>query len=109
MLEMLAQCCWVVSIVGICAVGQKTYVNILPGTALHTGQFLHGHDFAGCDYTSISIIASDTAWSISILTVSSMNLGIDLNASILRDHLIWNRHAFVNRDTLAHDGVVLHI
>lgn len=42
-------------------------------------------------------------------TVSSMNLRIDLNPTILGDHLIRDGNALKNRDALVDDRIVLHV
>jgi hypothetical protein len=42
------------------------------------------------------------------LTVTSLDLGVDLDTAVLRYHVFGNRHTLVDRDTLLDDGVVLH-
>ena len=42
------------------------------------------------------------------LTITSLDLRVDLNTAIFRYHLFGNRDAFVDRNTLIDNGVVLH-
>lgn len=37
-----------------------------------------------------------------------MDLGVDFNSAVLRDHVVWDRNAFVDRDALLDYGVVFH-
>lgn len=37
-----------------------------------------------------------------------MDLGVDFNPAVLRDHVVWDRDAFVDRDALLDYGVVFH-
>jgi hypothetical protein len=45
---------------------------------------------------------------IMLLTVSRLDLSIDLNAAVSRNHIIGNRDALVDGNSLLDDGVVLH-
>jgi hypothetical protein len=43
-----------------------------------------------------------------LLTVSRLDLSIDLNTAVSRNHVIGNRDALVDGNSLLNDGVVLH-
>jgi hypothetical protein len=43
-----------------------------------------------------------------LLTVSRLDLSIDLNTAVSRNHVIGNRDALVDGNSLLDDGVVLH-
>jgi len=41
-------------------------------------------------------------------TVTRVDLGVDLDPTVLRDHIFGDRHAFVDGDALLDDSVVFH-
>jgi hypothetical protein len=66
-----------------------TYVNVFPTTTLNICQFLHGHNSTSGE-------------------VSSLDLGIDLDAAIGWYHIIRDGDTLMDRNSLIDDGVVLH-
>jgi len=51
------------------------------------------------------------AWSDAeeALTVTGLDLGINLDTAIRRNHVVGNRHPLVNGDTLVNNSIVLHV
>jgi hypothetical protein len=54
------------------------------------------------------VTQKDERWRDLPLTVSRLDLSIDLDAAVSRNHVIGNWDTLVDRDSLVNNGVVLH-
>ena len=70
------------------------YINIVPTTALDSIQF------GGPSTGNLPRLTSK---------ISRMNFSLNLNLSILRNHVIGNRNTFMNRYSLRNNSVIFHI
>ena len=85
----------------------ETYIYIFPSSSLNVVELFYCHDLPCRDCRSgqlrIDLELNAT------LTVSSMNLGVDLYSAVLRYHLIGDRHALVDWDALVNNRIVFHV